>query len=332
LKTEITQDVEVSFRLVNLDFEGFVEFQFSENIIFRKLSPEDLHIKYPVKSMIIGVGEFERANWDNHLIEATIKLNLTESKLKELVTVVQTNKLENSITNPFQFNGQIENSLPYATHCYIRTKSRHIKCTLVYKGFKFMPDKLKLHQIQSIAKSYTILQLAASDEVLSRALNRFYIAKKEDLHSPNLVNSPNWDKVVDFVISLETIFLSSPNDIKSELTYRFRMNGTSLLHDITDFDKKVLFDVLGKIYSVRSRIVHGGIESRIVKEIDLIFSQLNISDKSEGNSIGKLLIISNLLENWIRQLIEKLVNIEPENRPYKNEGGWEDYIWNDKIG
>ena len=321
-------DVEMSFRLVNLDFDGFDEFQYAENIVLRKLSKDVLDIKYPTKSIIVGISDSEKQSWNNHLIEATIHLRLPESEAKSVNKVVPIHIYENLIVQPFVFSGLLTESVPYATHCFIKLNERKILCSLVYKGYKFVPDKLERHKLEEISNSYKILCDANSDIVLKRALNRYFIALKEDLHNPNLVNSPNWDKIVDYVITLETIFLSTPKDNKSELNYRFKLNGTSLLTDIIGFDKRVIFDVLGKIYEIRSIIVHGGAEGRIIKNIDTIFSKLEISDVSEGNDIGKLMILSNLLESWIRLLIEKLTTIQIEKRPYNIEGGWEDYIWN----
>lgn len=321
-------NVELSFRLVNLDFYGFDEYELSENITLRKISSSELKLKYPISSIYVGLGILESKNWENHLIEASINLELHESELENLFRVEQTHKYQNLIVQPFQYEGFLPNSMPYATHCSINVNETITLCTLGYKGYKFEPEKLNPQQLESISKAYKIIFLVNSDIVLRRALNRFFIALKEDLHNPNIVNSPNWDKVVDFVISLETILLSTPNENKSELTYRFKLNGASLLCDITGYEKRIIFEVLGKIYGIRSIIVHGGDDEKIVNMIDNIFSKLNIPKESEGNSIEKLMLICNLLESWIKLLIEKLANMPEENRPYKTVGGWEDYIWN----
>lgn len=321
-------NVEVSFRLVNLDFDGFDEFQLAENILLRKMSSIELNIKYPIKSIYIGLGDLEKQSWENHQIESIINLNIPESELEKVYSVEQTDLYQNLIINLFLYNNYITGSMIYATHCSIRINNNITLCTLGYKGYNFVPNKLNLHQLQKISNTYNILRLINSDVVLSRALNRFYIALKEDLHSPNMVNSPNWDKIVDFVISLESILLSTPDNNKSELTYRFKLNGSSLLWDVTGLDKKIIFEVLGKIYGIRSNIVHGGDDKNIERDIDIILSKLKIDYEKEVEGIGKLMILSNLLENWIRISIEKLANIPLEKRPYKTVGGWEEYIWN----
>lgn len=322
-------EVELSFRLVNFDFDGFDQFQLAENILLRKMSPDEMGRKYPINSILIGLGEIEAKSWNNHLIEAVINLELPENEVEKIYSVEQTYQYQNLIIQPFLYNGLLSNSMTYATHYFIKNEERKTLCSLGYKGYNFSPDKLELHQLESISKTYNVLSEANSDIILNRALNRFFIALKEDLHSPNMVNSPNWDKILDLVISLETILLSSKTTIKTELTYRFKLNGASLLWDVTGFDKRKIFEVLGIIYDIRSKIVHGGDDKKIVSDIDKILRKLNIEDNSDGGGIGKLVLLSNLLEEWIKLLVEKLVGIPIEKRPYKIEDGWESYIWNE---
>jgi hypothetical protein len=320
-------EVELSFRLVNFDFNGFDQFQLADNILLRKMLPQELNAKYPIKSIYIGLGEIEAKSWDNHLIEAVMNVELPEIEVEKVYRVEQTYQYQNLIIQPFLYNGLLSNSMTYATHYFIKNKEQKTLCSLGYKGYNFFPDKLDLHQLESISKTYNIIGEANLDNILNRALNRLFIALKEDLHSPNMVNSPNWDKILDLVISLETILLSSKNTIKTELTYRFKLNGASLLWDVTGYEKRKIFEVLGNVYEIRSKIVHGGDDKKIVSEIDKILHKLNIIDNSGGNGVGKLLSLSNLLEGWIRLLVEKIVKIPIDKRPYKIEGGWEELIW-----
>jgi hypothetical protein len=57
---------------------------------------------------------------------------------------------------------------------------------------------------------------------------------------------------LDFVVCLEAALLGVDRD---ELTYRFKLYGSLFLRD--DYDPKETFDRLGKIYKIRSKLVHG---------------------------------------------------------------------------
>jgi hypothetical protein len=57
---------------------------------------------------------------------------------------------------------------------------------------------------------------------------------------------------LDFVVCLEAALLGVDRD---ELTYRFKLYGSLFLRD--RYDPKETFDRLGKIYKVRSKLVHG---------------------------------------------------------------------------
>jgi hypothetical protein len=66
------------------------------------------------------------------------------------------------------------------------------------------------------------------------------------------------DALIDFVIALETLLL--PYDEKtrrSEMTYRFRMHGAHFISASVS-ERGLIYDQLGDLYDVRSRLVHGG--------------------------------------------------------------------------
>lgn len=327
MKTEEKVNVELSYRLVNINFDGFDEFRISDNIILRKLSNEELERKYPINKVLIGLGELESQNWKNHMIEATIGLKIAQNESENIIRTLTIDYYQKLIIEPFLFSGILSDSMPYATHCFVKIIDKKTLCSLRFNGYKFIPDKLKIKQLEEISNSYRILREANSDSVLRKALNRYFIAVHEESNNPNLINIPNWDKILYYIITMETILLSTPSGNKTELNYRFKLNGTTLLSEIINVDKRIIFDVLGKLYEIRSIIVHGGDEKKIIKNIDIIFSKLQITNISQDNYMEQLNVISTLLERWIRFLFEKLTTIHAEKRPYKIEGGWEDYIW-----
>lgn len=318
----------VSFRMVNVDFDGFSEYQMADDILLKKLSSDILHEKYPSRTIIAGLGKIETEWWENHSIEAVITLNLSRDEQSEYFTVRRTNELENLITEPFWYSGILLNSFTYATHCQVSFRENQRLHVLGYNGYSSMPTKFSLEDLKLVSKAHKIIKEIKLDSVLSRAFNRFLIANKEDLHSPNLVNTPNIDKLLDYIISLETLLLSTREEKKNELAYRFKINGTSVLKDLIDIDKTTLLKVLGIVYDIRSKIVHGNDEVKIIKSIDSVFLILGISNSDNSSSIGKIETLSRLLNDWIKNLFEVMTKLPLKERPYNKTGGWEELLWN----
>lgn len=81
------------------------------------------------------------------------------------------------------------------------------------------------------------------------AIHRFALgARRED----------SADAILDFTIALESLLLPYDEDARrGDLGYRFRMHGAHYLESSPD-QRKLTLKKLGKIYEVRSRLVHGG--------------------------------------------------------------------------
>jgi hypothetical protein len=74
--------------------------------------------------------------------------------------------------------------------------------------------------------------------VLETAIDRFVVGRKRSLQHPNRINEPNWDKIVDYVIAMETLFLTSRGgNIDGELSYRLSVNGTLVLRQRLPFTR-----------------------------------------------------------------------------------------------
>jgi Apea-like HEPN len=145
-----------------------------------------------------------------------------------------------------------------------------------------------------------------SDKTLSRALHRFILGRqRSDLH----------DRVVDYVIALESILLTQDgNAITQELTYRFAINGAILLWKAKAKESKnELFLKLKGAYKIRSIIVHGGSS----EDIDKVSRAVHISSVAE---------LSAFLESSFRRALFWLAEHKPQDRPYKAHGGWEELL------
>ena len=164
-------------------------------------------------------------------------------------------------------------------------------------------------EAKQILKAYELLSIDGKekDKVLSGALQRFFIGRQRQ----NLV-----DKLIDYVISWEAILLTQKgSSIKQELSYRFSINGSSLLtYVLKEKDRKKLFKKMKYAYAIRSKIVHGGSDM----EINKILESGNFLDLNDA---------CNYLEDSFKKTIWWLINVDTSDRPYYKINGWEDLLW-----
>lgn len=221
----------------------------------------------------------------------------------------------------------ITKTIPSYSH--IATRSIFNSCTTL-KGvynFRIDPEELSKEQQEKLSEAYGFYKEIMNDDILERSFDRFLLAIKQDEQHLQKINVPNWDKLVDYCIALETIFLTiNGSQEKTELSYRFRLNGSFLLGSITETKNIVIFKALNKFYEIRSTIVHGGSNTDIIKIADKIIDILEIDDDQHHHPIGRLTLLSKQLETWLRVLIYHLVKQEKKDRPYMKKFGWEDLI------
>lgn len=171
-------------------------------------------------------------------------------------------------------------------------------------------SKIKINDsdIDSLLRAYRIVtEFQRSDKILERALNRFLLGKQR--HDPV-------DRLIDYVIAWESILLTvNGNAIMNETSYRFGINGSSLLY-ASDAEKDRIsgLKLMKEIYSIRSKIVHGASKEDINKEIN----------KAEFNNLTDL--VSDIEEKF-RKVTFWLSDLKRDDRPYFKLGGWEQYLW-----
>lgn len=144
------------------------------------------------------------------------------------------------------------------------------------------------------------------DDVLSRAVHRFAIGRKR--------RSPE-DRVVDLVVAWETLLLTEKGQgLPQELSYRFSLNGSSLLHKVQPrLSRAEAFEKMSAAYAARSRIVHGA-SSKVPKELK----------KGNFSSLEDLCVF---LEEKFRAAVLWLALIPKPRRPYIAARGWHDLLW-----
>ncbi len=148
------------------------------------------------------------------------------------------------------------------------------------------------------------------DKTLSRALHRYILGRQRS----DLI-----DKLVDYVIAWEAILLTQDgNPITQELSYRFALNGASLLSTIRKTNiPNEMYKKMRSAYSARSSIVHGGDD----KDRDKALKKGNFKNLNE---------LCNFLEESFRLIVFKLSLMKPKERPYRQASGWEALIWSKK--
>lgn len=317
----------ISFRIINISIEEDIIFENNENkkIYLHKIENAQVEKKYPKDNYVNKL--FTSELWVKHDTEFILEKKGTLKDIKEDSSIEGTNRLENILINTFLLSG-FGSPHPYASHSIINSLYKKTRTSQSIGSFQLMPKKISSTQAQELIKAYNVIHKVNEDNILESAFDRFLIALKQDNQHPNKINIPNWDKIVDFAIAFETLFLTvNTNALKSELSYRFQLNGSSLLSKVVETEKRNLFKALNKLYSIRSNIVHGGKEKDLIKLIDSFLKILSIDDSNNKHSIGKLILITKQLEEWLKLIFYYLTDIEIKNRPYNKEGAWEDYLW-----
>lgn len=162
--------------------------------------------------------------------------------------------------------------------------------------------------IANVSTAYDLISGGKKgDKTLSRALHRFLLGRKRtDLT----------DKLVDYVIAWEALLLTQDGSpIAQELSYRFSLNGASLLN-VAD-KKQDRFDSNKKMkvaYSIRSTIVHGGEDADIDKNL-------------KKGGFNNLHTLCDFLEMNFRNTLVWLAKKDVKDRPYRKANGWEELIW-----
>ncbi|MFC1542081.1 hypothetical protein ACFL50_06505, partial [Candidatus Latescibacterota bacterium] len=167
---------------------------------------------------------------------------------------------------------------------------------------------LRKNDIKKIASAYNLVSGGKlSDKTLSRSLHRFLLGRKRT----NLV-----DKLIDYVIAWESLLLTQDgNPIAQELTYRFTLNGATLISSANKKTNTIeVYKKMKSAYSTRSTIVHGGSKNEIIKKL-----------KIGGYNSEKELC--DYLESNYRKVIYWLIELKPRERPYKKKDGWENLMW-----
>jgi hypothetical protein len=103
--------------------------------------------------------------------------------------------------------------------------------------------------------------------------------------------------------------------IRDELSYRFGINGASVLYASgAQLNRHVGRRLMSTAYSVRSLIVHGASNNKVKQKLN----------KAKFDSIDSLVTD---IEEKFRNAIFWLSELPVTERPYIKSGGWELLLW-----
>ncbi len=319
-----TVEYSVTLRLANVDIAR--PFQLSETVLLKKSTPEEIATRYPIDRQHFGVAQYAEENWQHHCVEAEFKRRGKPADIQNERGVNQTEVFVNSVVHAFLFaNSSV--GVPNITHVNFQSPietSTHLQNMHVsWSAPRMMTDD----DVEYLKHAFDFLDRVTADKVLEVSTDRFLIAKKRSSHHPHRINSPNWDKLVDYVIAMETLFLTTNGSSAGhELSYRFRLNGAALLQHCTHNTKLELFHALKHLYTLRSKVVHGCDESATMKAAGQLLATLGNRDdvNSPIQMFGKIVRI---VEGWLRSALIHVDEMENNDRPYRKKDGWEALLW-----
>jgi len=271
--------LKISLRLANITLPRDVNIG---SFTLRTMSEEEVALFYhrdqssPYSRLRMYGGD-----WNLHRVEASITEEGDARQLYLHASDSGRKMLANQVLLPFYVSGIYRKVIPVISD---------IKCTssFDYKHFEQfeqdvrpMPVGLSADDVDALTRAHEMWAKAQPDEVLAPAFDRFVLAIKRPTYHPSHPRNLNWDKLVDYVIAIETVLLTScGEDRRQELRYRFRLNGATLLPQCTDHDQETLFAALGILYDMRSILVHGAVnKTSLPKKVKKFISTMDHDDQ-----------------------------------------------------
>ncbi len=285
------------------------EFKIDDEISIVKLSEDEINERQPFASSTSDIPSILDYSYSDAEIRIRRKYRITPHKEHSYfeVTNLANRELEGRLTvvlNAMKFIGQGQYQvfpIKLVNPLYKGGQSSTLSPRYIDKSKIFELNNSNLREVTHIVS--LIENSISQDTILERSFSRFLIAVDEPRAE---------EKIVDLVISLESILLTFAGSAgNSELSYRFSLNGSTLLGLISDSVKfKEAIDFFKNVYSIRSKIVHGDSVDAIIKEL----KKANCNNLIELNS---------QISIFYSKILIYLVLIEKVKRPYYVQGGWE---------
>lgn len=320
--TELTREEMFDFLISYFDSAGFSKFNaeiFLDNFqIFNKHLSTEIDTNYCFSTLLNFNGNFEEQKLDNELHIRTItpdefatiagiedrseKTDIDSSlfKIKYVIgkTVDRTSIREQDVLKLFEKtidvlrifrNGNVQlGGLYFRNSQFWQVKPNFVlrrePKTLLTNEYALDSSKLLKEFKLFHSKLYGVNLTKGKYKFLDRSIRRF---------SNAIENRSTDERVVDFIISLESLYSSN----ESELAYKFSLRVAVVLGS-NSREKISLQQMMHKIYNMRSRIVHG---DDIPKQIEFNEKLLKIPvavEVLEHISRNSIMIFFELLEHY----------------------------------
>ena len=315
----------VSLRVSNIDIDE--EIVLDDGVRLRTISQQSVLEKYPVIDWLTPLPVRVIPSWYNHRVEAVIERTGHPSEIKtHRFDFAET--IVNSILHAFIVAKVPHDAVPHITHMNVESPIENSTSLLGVGNFRVEPQKLSADDISAFRRAYALLKNAQHDRILEAAIDRFVLGRRRSQHHPHRMNAPNWDKIVDYVISLESLLLTiNRQPAPQELSYRFSLNGAALLRTLRSHGVFELSDALKTLYGMRSKGVHGSEDVQIAREAVTFLRHLRIVVPKQTSSLSTLRLVCETVERWITELLYMLDAMPVAERPYIKKHGWEKLLF-----
>jgi hypothetical protein len=284
----------------------------TENLFITKLSLKELNERQPYTDLPLL--NQSNTNLLGHFAEARMTLRIpVDNEIEEPIlssfnaAQSDSEKAFNGVVSALRLykSGTIElGPISIASFIFSATLGK-IYSLYVSPHNKMLIDDSDIKPLQQAYR--LVVACRKDDRVLDRALDRFLMGRQR----PNPL-----DRLIDYVIAWESILLTvNGNPIMDELTYRFGLNGASVLKvSGVEPNCKDGLEMMKGIYSVRSKIVHG-------------MSDIDIDKELKKMGFDNIDALVNDVEERFRRVISWLSTLNVSERPYNKKWGWELLLW-----
>ena len=175
---------------------------------------------------------------------------------------------------------------------------------------------LRQSELHKLVRAYDIVSGDKyTDQILSWSVHRFVLGRQR---------TDDRDRLVDYVTAWESILLTQNGQpVPQELSYRFAVNGSSLITQSKSANSPVeCYRNMKSPYAVRSQVVHGGGGADRSKALS---KALRFGD------FESIADVCNYLESKFREVIFLLADWTDGGRPYQRLNGWEELLWQENA-
>ncbi len=288
------------------------EIKLSKNISINKLDKDEI-IHLLNRGIQLGAEFFQGLY---NVVEFAIRVTIRSPKIIGNNNEIKNKNLENNLLHSENHVRKIIEVL----RCYKRGEMRLLGTytftrSIFYSGLSMTPFVVPSFLIRDTF----ILNKKEVDKFKSfwfklndaRVKNRQFLSIASKRFSQAISRDNEEDKIIDFLICAEALFLNDIGNIQGELKYRLAQRAANFLEKNAE-KRMAIFKFMKSIYDLRSQIVHG--------------EAIKLPKKEDGTKYS-LKECCEVIEQYLRKALKKAVNlaINPESPKYLVE--WDSLIF-----